>query len=186
MVVYSELPVQDFPTSQLPAQELPAHNYFVPIPPSYERHPSFPLQKGLEFEPRNSDESNQFKVIETTEAMWKLKMKRNIGLLFRFLLFNSKEYTRILAILVMTASFLLVVTPLIIYAKAQKKPNDFDTFPKISPITTKPCILFAGVATMNFLISVLLLAFSLLSSKVRLYLPQSNFVRSRPNRRKPV
>ncbi|RKF56420.1 hypothetical protein OnM2_081003 [Erysiphe neolycopersici] len=170
MVVYfdffTELPAQNysahhFSAHNSPVQELLANNYFVPIPPAYQQHPSFLPQKSSEFQPRISDESSHF-INMGTEGP--ISIKERIKALFRFLIFNSKEYARVIAIVVMIVSLILMLIPLIIWQKVQKKPNNIDEFP---PITIKPCVVFASVVTLNFAISVILLAFSLMSSKFR-------------------
>ncbi|POS83174.1 hypothetical protein EPUL_005505 [Erysiphe pulchra] len=178
MVDYSELPTQEYSAHHFPAhnshlQELPANNYFVPIPPAYQNNPSIPPKKGSEFQPRISDESHHGSIMGTEGPK---STKERIKALFRFLIFNSKEYTRIIIILIMIVSLILMLLPLVIWEKAQKKPNDYDDTPNSPPITTKPCVMFAGVATMNFAISVILLALSLLSSKFRKSLDIVNVV----------
>lgn len=145
-------------------QELPANDHSVPIPAAYQYHPSYSPQKISEFQPRISDEWNHSTSMGTEGPM---SIKERIKAIIRFLIFDSKEFTRIIAILVMIVSLILMLMPLIIWEKAQNKSSSFDEIP---PITTKPCVMFASVASMNFAISIMLLALSLMSSKVRLIL----------------
>jgi hypothetical protein len=82
-------------------------------------------------------------------------------------LHNSRIYIRVAAILIMLVSFSLILTAVTMFGKAQKKPgHPLDNVPHPAPITDHPCIVFTGVAVMNFFLSVTVLSLSCMSSKV--------------------
>ena len=88
---------------------------------------------------------------------------------------SSRLYIRVLAILIMILSFSLILTAVIMFGKAQNKPgHPLDQVPKPAAITDHPCIVFTGVAAMNFCISVTVLSLSFISSKV--HLPSSDLI----------
>jgi uncharacterized membrane protein SpoIIM required for sporulation len=93
------------------------------------------------------------------------KMQKSVLIFLR----DSRIYIRVLAILIMIVSLSLILTAVIMFEKAQNRPgHPLDAVPKPAAITDHPCIVFAGVAAMNLLLSLVILNLSWLSSKVGL------------------
>lgn len=80
---------------------------------------------------------------------------------------DSRIYVRVLAIVIMIISLSLILTAVVQFAQAKKKPgHPLDDVPKPAGITDNPCIVFSGVAAMNLLLSISLFVLSCVSSKV--------------------
>jgi hypothetical protein len=153
----------------------------VPVPAAYSRQVSFGYLKNVsdEKDDRNvyvkrdiysssSTEGNSLK--ENDEEKEQDQAGNPTGKSQKSLLIflhNSRIYIRVAAILIMLVSFSLVLTAVIMFGKARNKPgHPLDNVPQPAPITDHPCIVFTGVAVMNFLLSVTVLSLSCMSSKV--------------------
>lgn len=80
---------------------------------------------------------------------------------------DSRIYIRVLAVIIMVVSVSLILTGVVRFEQAKKKPGQpLDAIPKPSKITDYPCIVFSGIAAMNLVLSIAVLCLSCLSSKV--------------------
>jgi hypothetical protein len=153
----------------------------VPVPAAYSRQVSFGYSKNVPDEKNDpnvyverdihsscSVEGNSLK--EKDEEKEQEQEENSTGKSQKSLLIflhNSRIYIRVAAILIMLVSFSLILTAVIMFGKAQKKPgHPLDNVPQPAPITDHPCIVFTGVAVMNFLLSVIVLSLRCMSSKV--------------------
>ncbi|TQS36747.1 hypothetical protein Golomagni_02793 [Golovinomyces magnicellulatus] len=153
--------------------ELPVLESAIPIPPAYQRYPSYPAKNDSFSIARNSNESDQTGSRESVES-WPdhknsvpEKSCSNINLMLLRIFIDSRIYARILAILVIIVSISLILSAVILFENGQKNHKDFDSIPKAAPITIQPCIVFASIAALNLAISIALLAVSSISSKFR-------------------
>ncbi|RKF58428.1 hypothetical protein GcM3_182016 [Golovinomyces cichoracearum] len=153
--------------------ELPVLESAIPIPPAYQRYPSYPAKNDPFSIARKSNESDQTDSRKSVES-WQddknpvpEKLCSSINLLMLRILKDSRMYARILAILVIIVSIFLILSAVILFENGRKNQKDFDSIPKAAPITIQPCIIFASIATLNLAISIALLAVSSISSKFR-------------------
>lgn len=81
---------------------------------------------------------------------------------------DSRIYIRVLAVLIMIISLSLILSAVVMFAKAQKKPgHPLDSIPQPpTGITDTPCIVFSGIAAMNLVLSIAIISLSCISSKV--------------------
>jgi hypothetical protein len=80
---------------------------------------------------------------------------------------DSRIYVRVLAIIIMLVSLSLILTAVVRFEQAKKKPGQpLNSVPQPSKITDYPCIVFSGIAAMNLVLSIAVLCLSCLSSKV--------------------
>ena len=153
----------------------------VPVPAAYSRQVSFGYSKNV---PDEKDDPNVYveRDIHSSSSIEDNRLKEkdaekeqdqegnSTGKSQKSLLIflhNSRIYIRVAAILIMLVSFSLILTAVIMFGKAQKKPgHPLDNVPHPAPITDHPCIVFTGVAVMNFFLSVTVLSLSCMSSKV--------------------
>ncbi len=153
----------------------------VPVPAAYSRQVSFGYSKNV---PDEKDDPNVYvkrdvfsssstegsSLKEKDDEKEQYQEGNSTGKSQKSLLIflhNSRIYIRVAAILIMLVSFSLVLTAVIMFGKAQKKPgHPLDIVPQPAPITDHPCIVFTGVAVMNFLLSVIVLSLGCMSSKV--------------------
>lgn len=153
----------------------------MPVPVAYSRQVSFGYSKNVldekddpnvyvkrDIHSSSSTEGNNLK--EKDEEKEQDQEGNSTGKSQKSLLIflhNSRIYIRVAAILIMLVSFSLILTAVIMFGKAQKKPgHPLDNVPQPAPITDHPCIVFTGVAVMNLLLSVIVLSLGCMSSKV--------------------
>ncbi|TVY15424.1 hypothetical protein LARI1_G006957 [Lachnellula arida] len=153
-------------------------NVVVPVPSAYTRQLSYGPSKITPHSPLIYDanaESNQAAAgsgvaevdsdDEEGEGKTSTNTKRSSLLIF---LKDSRIYIRVLAIVIMIISLSLILTAVVQFAQAKKKPgHPLDDVPKPAGITDNPCIVFSGVAAMNLFnksVNAFNAAFALLSA----------------------
>ena len=165
--------------SLMQRSEVPHQEPAVPIPAAYTRHLSYDLTKqqyyhkpgtnGIEDRKLNAVQSDADEIDSLKDSGQDEKGSPlgKIQLSLLIFLRGSRIWIRVLAILIMIVSFSLILTAVIMFAKAQKHPgHPLDSVPKAAPITDQPCIVFTGIAAMNLAISVAVLSLSCISSRV--------------------
>ena len=152
----------------------------VPLPAAYTRQVSYDSSKRSDYSPSVYSENKRTFVQSPLSEFDSLKgsyqdeeyegedqstAKRRQSVLI--LLLNSRLFFRVLIVLVMCTSLALVLTAVIKFALAQKKPSHpLSSIPQNAPITDHPCIVFSGVAVMNLFLSVSIFIIACKSSKV--------------------
>ncbi|CZR60852.1 uncharacterized protein PAC_10748 [Phialocephala subalpina] len=167
MATYSEVPLQDTA---------------VPVPAAYTRHLSYDVSKDTQFNPHVYVEPKRMTTESGTTEKDSLRGKDNDKELeeeevrhaktrssLLIYLRDSRIYIRVLAVIIMIVSLSLILTAVLMFAKAQNKPGyPLDKIPQPSSgITDSPCIVFSGIAAMNLVLSIGLLSLSCMSSKFR-------------------
>lgn len=121
---------------------LEGQNFEVPLPAAYTRQVSYGYTND---QPHDSDVYTEVKesVVQSPESEVSTlkddeqeistgKRQKSVLIFLR----SSRFYIRVLAILVMIASFSLILTAVIMFSKAQKKPgNPLSSVPQPAPIT---------------------------------------------------
>jgi hypothetical protein len=119
-------------------------NIEVPLPAAYTRQVSYCYTSDQHHDPNvytevkepivRSPESEVSSLKDDKQEISTGKRQKSVLIFLR----SSRFYIRVLAILIMIASFSLILTAVILFSKAQKKPeNPLSSVPQPAPITDK-------------------------------------------------
>ncbi|SZF04681.1 unnamed protein product [Blumeria hordei] len=157
MTSYSEVPLQDFS---------------VPIPPAYSRQAPYVCKPDLDMPSRPSRDTFQPDPNDSDQGwpekeQYEDKLSSGMyGLPVLVILQHSRIFFRALAILIIIASIALVLAAVVIFEKMRSNQKVGELASR-DTVTIKPCAVFLGIAAMNLIMSIMLLAVSSLPTKLR-------------------